>query len=64
VKNNGVFELTNDEYLAVLPELRGLGKTWLGEADGAVVNDRRGLSTTVELCVTFDGRIVRHWWLV
>jgi len=22
------------------------------------------VSTTVELCVTFDGRIVRHWWLV
>jgi len=48
VKKNGVFELTNDEYLAVLPVIRGLERTWLGEADGAVVNDRRGFLWSID----------------
>ena len=48
MKKNGVFELTNDEYLAVLPVIRGLERTWLGEADGAVVNDRRGFLWSID----------------
>jgi hypothetical protein len=39
VKTNGVFEITNDEYVGLLPELAAHGDWWVGEADGAQMTD-------------------------